>query len=123
MIPIYPEGFPNSNTTNDSEIVIFEDPDNPDKKVQRTGKCNRCGQCCIDTNNIFAEIDGNGEPNPLTQVVPGMCAYFRWAEDGLAACVGRDTLYYKNGCAWWPSKYQHIENYDQCSYTFTDIIE
>lgn len=117
--PIFPEIDQNSEAE-----MIFQDVIDPTKKVKRTGFCNRCGQCCEDTENIFQTVDGNNNPipEPLVQVVPGKCAYFRWSEDGLALCTGRDTKYYLNGCRWWPSKPDHMV-YSQCSYQFQWIEE
>lgn len=105
--------------------IIFVDPENPTRQLKRTGFCNRCGQCCIDTKNLFQTHDGNGNPidEPLKQEVPGMCAYFRWREDGLGECTGRNTQYYLNGCALWPSIPEHTENYDKCGYKYEWITE
>jgi hypothetical protein len=116
MIPIFPVGFPNNIDQNSSGEVIFQDETG--YTLKRTGHCSRCGNCCDDIENIFAELDGNNDPNPLVQVVPGKCAYFRWMEDGLAGCVGRDTLYYKNGCNVWPTIPQHIQDYPDCTFKF-----
>lgn len=123
MIPIYPENFPNIDQNADT-VVIFQDIDDLTKKVKRTGMCNRCGQCCEDTENLFQTMDGNWQPidEPLVQVVPGKCAYFRYSEDGLAMCTGRDTIYYKTGCSYWPSKPDNMI-YDKCSYKFEWIVE
>lgn len=119
MIPIYPENFPNIDQNSDTVVIFKSLIDNSEWK--RTGYCSRCGDCCTDIENIFKEFDGNYQPNPLIQVVPGRCAYFRWAEDGKAACVGRDTLYYKSGCAISPSKANHIQNWPNCTYSFEKI--
>ncbi len=123
MKPIYPPGFPDIDQNTDT-TVIFQDVDDPNIKVRRTGSCNRCGQCCEDSENIFQTVDGNWQPidEPLIQVVPGKCAYFRWSEDGLAMCTGRDTAYYNSGCKYWPSKPGHMI-YDKCSYQFEWITE
>lgn len=119
MIPIYPIGYPNSINPNEDHEVIFAPVEgDPQPRLKRTGYCSRCGDCCDDTENIFAEVDGNGEPNPLVQVVPGKCAYFRIMEDGLAGCVGRDTLYYKNGCSISPSHPSMAVNWPNCTYKF-----
>lgn len=124
MIPISPPGFPNIDQ-NANTVVIFESINDQNKGEQwkRTGFCNRCGNCCDDPENIFQTIDGNFQPiaEPLPQVVPGKCAYFRWSEDGLAMCTGRDTLYYKQGCAFAPSKPEHVVNWPDCSYKFEKI--
>ena len=124
MIPIYPANFPDIDQNSDT-TVIFRDVDDPTIQVRRTGSCNRCGQCCIDNENIFQVRDGNDQPidEPLLQVVPGKCAYFRWSDDGLAMCTGRDTLYYQNGCRWWPSKPIHPTFYDKCGYKFENITQ
>ena len=118
MIPIYPVNFPNIDQNSNTE-VIFESITG--EKWRRTGFCNRCGNCCLDTENIFKDMDGNYEPGGLEQVVPGKCAYFRWGEDGLAMCLGRDTKYYKSGCVFAPSKKEHVEDWPDCSYTFEKI--
>lgn len=122
MKPISPPNFPDIDQNGEIE-VIFQDIVDPTKKVKRTGFCNRCGQCCEDSENIFRTEDGDGNPisQPLEQVVPGKCAYFRWSEDGLAICTGRDTKYYKNGCRFWPSKPGII--YDKCGYRFEWITD
>lgn len=122
MIPIYPENFPNIDQ-NANTVVVFESINDQDygDKYERTGYCNRCGDCCADTENIFATVDGNGNPGGLVQVVPGKCAYFRWDNDGLAMCTGRDTNYYKNGCAFAPSDPDQILTWSNCSYVFTKI--
>jgi len=122
MIPIYPENFPNIDQ-NANTVVIFEsiNDQNYGEKVERTGYCSRCGDCCSDTDNIFATVDGNGNPGGLVQVVPGKCAYFRWDSNGQADCTGRDTLYYQNGCAFAPSKPDHILNWPNCTYIFEKI--
>lgn len=92
---------------------------------KRTGFCNRCGVCCEDTENIFQTHDGNNQPisYPLEQVVSGKCAYFRWDEAGLGMCLGRDTLYYQQGCKWQPTKIQHVQQWPGCSYTFEKISD
>lgn len=124
MKPIYPPNFPDIEETAETE-VIFQDVIDPTKKVKRTGTCNRCGQCCTDTENVFQTVDGNNNPipEPLVQVVPGMCAYFRWDENGLGVCTGRDTLWYKTGCRYLPTKPIHVQILDQCSYQFQWIEE
>lgn len=92
---------------------------------KRSGYCNRCGNCCEDTENVFQTEDGNFQPisEPLVQVVPGKCAYFRWDESGLATCTGRDTLHYQMGCKFLPSKIEHIRDWPNCSYTFEKISD
>lgn len=102
------------------EIIYWIDP-TTGEIWERTGGCSQCGDCCDDTENIFAEIDGNGDPNPLTQVVHGKCAYFRLTEEGKGLCTGRDTYYYNNGCKFQPSKPNHITNWPNCTYKFTKI--
>ena len=123
MKAIFPIHFPNIDNNVDTE-VIFQDVDDPTKKVKRTGFCNRCGKCCISDEKIFATHDGNGVPidTPLVQVVPGMCAYFRWTPEGLGECTGRDTNYYKNGCRHWPSEPEHML-YPECGYKFEWITD
>jgi hypothetical protein len=118
MIPIYPINFPNIDQNVDTD-VIFESITG--EKWRRSGSCSRCGNCCDDTENIFKDMDGNYEPGGLEQVVPGKCAYFRWDENGLAMCVGRDTTYYKSGCNYAPSKKEHIVDWPDCTYNFEKI--
>lgn len=122
MIPIYPVGFPDTIDQNESTEVIFQSP-NDGSKLRRTGYCSRCGNCCDDPDNYFATFDGNYQPGGLTQVVPGKCAYFRWSEDGLAMCVGRDTVYYNSGCNIAPSKAEHIVDWPDCAYHFEAIVD
>tara|TARA_R110000868_G_scaffold227344_1_gene480274 strand:+ start:677 stop:1042 length:366 start_codon:yes stop_codon:yes gene_type:complete len=113
---IYPIGYPDSINQNESTEVHFQNSDGSIWK--RTGHCSRCGNCCDDPVNIFSEFDGNGDPNPLVPVVEGKCAYFRWSEDGLAMCLGRDTKYYNNGCKYQPSVKEHIVEWTDCTYKF-----
>lgn len=123
MIPIFPVGYPDTVNLNEDHIVIFAPVEgDPQPKLKRTGYCSRCGNCCEDIENIFSEVDGNGDPNPLTQVVPGKCAYFRWMEGGLAGCVGRDTKYYKNGCNISPSHPRQIADWPDCTFKF-EVLE
>lgn len=119
MIPIYPINFPEQTDHNAEHTVIFQSPMDG-SKLKRTGYCNRCGNCCEDLDNVFKDQDGNGNSPGIEQTVPGKCAYFRWGEDGLAICTGQDTYYYKNACAFWPSKKNHLTNYPDCSYIFED---
>ena len=119
MIPIYPLNYPEVDHNSPVE-VIFERPETGEQ-WKRTGYCSRCGNCCDDTDNIFKDVDGNGDTPGLEQVVAGKCAYFRWSEDGLAICIGRDTLYYKNGCNVAPSKIQHLSDWPDCTYSFEKI--
>lgn len=123
MIAISPEGFPHNIDQNANADIIFRsvNDQNYNETWRRSGHCNRCGDCCNDDVNIFSEFDGNGDFNPLTQVVPGKCAYFRWGDDGLGQCTGRTTSYYLNGCALWPSKLEHITDWANCSYTFEKL--
>ncbi len=104
----------------EDETIHWIDPTNGDI-WERTGGCSQCGDCCDDPENIFAAIDGNGNPNPMTPEVHGKCAYFKLTEDGKGMCTGRDTYYYNNGCNVWPSKPIHIETYNNCTYKFTKI--
>ena len=104
----------------EDETIYWIDPVTGDV-WERTGGCSQCGDCCEDTENIFATEDANGEPNPQTQVVHGKCAYFRLQEDGKGLCTGRDTYYYNNGCKFQPSKPNHITNWPNCTYKFTKI--
>lgn len=92
---------------------------------KRTGFCNRCGNCCEDDENIFKTYDANGNPieQPLEQVVPGKCAYFRWDENGLGLCTGRDTKYYLNGCKWGPTKIGYNQHWPDCGYSFEKISD
>lgn len=122
MIPIYPENFPigvNQNT--DHEVIFQSLVDN--SQWRRTGHCSQCGDCCDDNvgDHFFANRDGDFNPGGVEQVVPGKCAYFRWSADGKSLCVGRDTNYYKNNCAFWPSKIENIMNYPNCTYKFEKI--
>jgi hypothetical protein len=122
MIPIFPIDFPHINQNANTEVTFMSINDqNYGEKWKRTGYCSRCGNCCDDIENIFAEVDGDGNPGGLEQVVPGKCAYFRWSEDGLAGCVGRETQFYNNGCAFAPSKIEHIVNWPNCTYNFEKI--
>lgn len=124
MIPIYPINYETLNQNENVEIEFTSINDhNYGERWKRTGYCSRCGNCCNDSENIFKEFDGNNEPNPLVQVVPGKCAYFRWGEDGLAQCTGRDTLYYKSGCVVSPTKIEHISNWPDCTYRFEKIAD
>lgn len=123
MKSIYPPNFPDIDQNADTE-VIFQDVVDETMKVKRTGFCNRCGKCCVDPDNLFQTWDGNYEPisEPLEQVVPGMCAYFRWTPEGLGECTGIDTLYYKGGCRHWPSEPEHMI-YPECGFKFEWIKE
>jgi hypothetical protein len=121
MIPIYPVGFPNNVDQNSDGEVIFQNEEG--LQLRRTGRCNRCGNCCDDIENIFKDVDGNGNAPGIEPVVPGKCAYFRWMEDGLAGCVGRDTLYYKNGCNVWPTIPEHIQDYPDCAFKFEVVTD
>lgn len=103
----------------EDETIYWIDPTNGDI-WERTGGCSQCGDCCDDTENIFAVEDGNGDPNPLTPAVHGKCAYFSIV-DGKGSCSGRNTQYYLNGCKFWPGKPQNIETYQNCTYKFTKI--
>lgn len=120
MIPIIPADFPSNIDQNQPHEVTF---DAVGGRYKRTGYCNRCGECCDDIENGFAELDGNGLPNPLVQVVPGKCAYFRWGDDGLAICTGQDTVYYQNGCRWQPFKQATLDLYPSCSYSIEKISD
>lgn len=104
----------------EDEVIYWIDPVTGDI-WERTGGCSQCGDCCDDTENIFAVLDGNGDPNPLTQVVHGKCAYFRLTEEGKGLCTGRDTYYYNNGCKFQPTKPNHITGWPNCTYKFTKI--
>lgn len=119
MIPIYPINYPEVDHNSPVE-VIFERP-LTGERWKRTGYCSRCGNCCDDIDNIFKDVDGNGNSPGLEQVVDGKCAYFRWSEDGLAMCVGRETEYYKSGCNVAPSKIEHLEPWSDCTYSFEKI--
>lgn len=119
MIPIYPVNFPNINQNVDTDVIFESMIDG--SQWRRTGSCSRCGNCCDDTENVFAEVDGNNQPGGLTQVVPGKCAYFRWGDDGLSQCVGRDTKYYKNGCIFSPTKQEHVSQWPDCTYQFERV--
>lgn len=122
MIPIYPVGFPNINQNENTEVIFMSINDqNYGEKWRRTGYCNRCGNCCDDSENVFKDVDGNGNVPGLEQVVPGKCAYFRWDENNLAVCLGRETEYYKNGCAYIPTKPEHVLEWPDCSYNFEKI--
>lgn len=125
MIAISPEGFPHNIDQNANTDIIFRsvNDQNYGETWRRSGYCSRCGDCCDDSENIFAELDGNGDPNPQVQVVPGKCAYFRWGQDGLAQCTGRTTQYYLNGCAWQPSKPEHLTDWPNCTYTFEKLSD
>lgn len=118
---ISPAGFPNSIDQNAEAEVVVELGDGSIWK--RTGFCSRCGNCCDDPDNYFATFDGDGNPGGLTQVVPGKCAYFRWGEDGLAQCLGRDTEYYKSGCNQSPTKPQHTVDWPDCTYSFEKLSD
>jgi hypothetical protein len=120
MIAISPAGFPDVIDQNANTDIIFKSLVD-DSEWLRSGYCSRCGDCCDDSENIFSTVDGDGNPGGLTQVVPGKCAYFRWGEDGLAQCLGRDTAYYKNGCVLSPTKIEHITQWPNCTYTFEKI--
>lgn len=122
MRAISPPGFPDSIDQNAGTDVIFESI-NDGSIWKRSGFCSRCGNCCDDTENYFATFDGNYEPGGLEQVVPGKCAYFRWGADGLAQCLGRDTLYYKSGCNHSPSKIEHIQQWPDCTYSFEKLSD
>lgn len=117
-IPIYPVGFPNIDQNTDTE-VHFQMVDG--SVWRRTGYCSRCGDCCEDPENIFSSTDGNGEANPLTQEVPGKCAYYKMLPDGKHGCTGMTTQYYKNGCAYLPSKPEHVAEWPNCTYRFERI--
>lgn len=118
MIPIYPVNYPEGVDQTQDHTVIFQPVEgDPQPSLKRTGYCSRCGNCCDDIENIFAEFDGNYEPNPLVQVVPGKCAYFRWI-DGLAGCVGRDTKFYKQGCNVSPTHPSAIAAWPDCTFKF-----
>lgn len=90
---------------------------------KRTGFCHQCGICCTDAENIFKTNDGNYQAisEPLEQVVPGMCAYFRWDENNKGVCVGRDTIYYQTGCKLQPTKIEHVQLWPGCGYSFEKI--
>ena len=118
MIPIYPIDFETLNQ-NVSFDIIFQAEDGTQYK--RSGYCSRCGDCCEDIDNIFKDEDGDGNTPGLDQVVAGKCAYFRWGDDGLAMCTGRNTKYYKNGCIISPTVQGHIENYSNCTYSFEKV--
>jgi hypothetical protein len=92
---------------------------------KRTGFCNRCGICCSDTENIFQTFDGNYNHiiEPLPQVVPGKCAYFRWDENNLGVCTGRDTKFYQEGCKLQPTKIEHVQQWEGCGYAFEKISD
>ena len=79
--------------------------------LQRTGSCNRCGDCCTDTGHDTERETG------LVTTVPGYCVYFRWIVEGaLSKCVGRDSTYYAHGCNVFPDAPK--DNLHRCSYTF-----
>ena len=119
MIPIYPIGFPNIDHNKDTDVIFESLIDG--SNWRRTGHCSRCGNCCEDTENYFKDFDGDGNPGGLEQVVPNKCAYFRWTEEGLSSCVGRETAYYKNGCNISPSKIEHLNDWPDCTYHFEKI--
>lgn len=109
-----------SEINQQDETIYWIDPTNGDI-WERTGYCSQCGDCCDDSENLFANQDGNWiEGNGLTQQVHGKCAYFSIV-DGKGFCSGRDTQYYLNGCKSWPSKPQNIATYQNCTYKFTKI--
>lgn len=122
MIPISPPGFPDTIDQNANAEVIFQSLVDG-STWKRTGYCSRCGNCCDDVNNIFKDVDGNWNSPGLEQVVPGKCAYFRWGEDGLAQCLGRDTEYYKSGCNQSPSKIEHTLDWPDCTYAFEKLTD
>lgn len=115
--------------------VLNENPNEPQEVLleslvdgsiwKRTGYCNRCGNCCVDIENIFQTEDGNFQPisEPLVQVVPGKCAYFRWDENGLGTCTGRDTAYYHAGCKFLPAIEAHMIEWSGCNYTFEKVSD
>lgn len=122
MIPIYPVGFPHNIDQNSEHTVFFKTihHDSPVKYFKRTGYCNKCGDCCIDVENVFATHDGDGNPGGLVQSIPGMCAYLK--EDGLGhkICTGRNTNYYKNGCSFFPAV--DIKSYaPNCSFNVEEV--
>jgi hypothetical protein len=123
MIPIYPVNYPEGVDQNADHTVIFAPVEGDlQPKLKRTGYCSRCGNCCDDSENIFKDVDGNGNTPGLEQVVPGKCAYFRWI-DGLAGCVGRDTAYYKNGCNFAPTHPSMVNDWPDCTYKFETIAD
>lgn len=105
----------------DDEIIYWTDV-RTGEVWKRTGYCSQCGDCCEDDHNLFKNCDGNYDySKPLTQVVEGKCAYFRWKTDGKAECTGRDTTYYQCGCKFHPVKPSAIVPWPNCTYKFTKI--
>ena len=110
----------------EDDIIYYTDIQTG-KVWKRTGGCSQCGDCCTDTggwgyNHIFEKYDGNYDTNnPLTQVVAGRCAYFRWREDGKSECTGRDTSYYLNGCKFAPTKPIQVADWPNCTYMWTEV--
>lgn len=119
MIPIYPENFPNVNQNEEHE-VIFEGLDGT--RWRRTGYCSNCGDCCNDDDDGFLEMDANANSPGIMTTVHGKCAYFRWDENGKSVCTGRDTYYYRNACAFMPSRKLHVDSWPNCTYNFEQIL-
>lgn len=119
MIPIYPENFPNIDQNADTE-VIFESPQDG-SRWRRTGYCSQCGDCCVDDDDGFFEMDADNNSPGIMSVVHGKCAYFRWDDNGKAVCTGRTTRYYNKACAFMPSKIEHVQQWPNCTYKFEKI--
>lgn len=72
---------------------------------QRTGECNRCGDCC--KGNPFDNSDNNDVYCPLLQLVAGVFT-----------CTDRQHPYYLQGCNVFPQHPSQIADKPNCSYSF-----
>lgn len=82
---------------------------------ERTGECNRCGECC-NTGDPFQGEMGDAP-------VHGACPLFQWAEPGRGRCSDRQNHYYLNACAPFPSNPDQIADKPGCSYTFRKLSD
>lgn len=83
---------------------------------ERTGSCNRCGECCK-----------GGDPirmTPPTADTPsGYCGAFVWddAEHTVGYCLDRCEEYYTSCCVDFPTHPHHLVDCPSCSYVFRQV--
>lgn len=94
----------------------------------RSGRCTRCGQCCQGTPppGISTLVDTH------PPAVAGYCPLFEWRAgnaEGPGFCIGhtgavpegKEDSFYMAGCNVWPDHPDCIKDFDQCTYTFTEV--
>jgi len=93
----------------DPTAVRFPDPALPGVVWERTGVCNRCGDCCRSGDPF-----GTGHAG---------CPLLAELADGTTYCTvwGTDNPYWQNACRIWPSEPAHVVDYSRCSFRFRRV--